>query len=131
MSHKFVERVIHNFRWLILCGLALSLGSLNLGGFGLLTGWAAMSLGACGGTFHRWREEPGLWMLSGLFFPVFSIGLAFFAYASFLGHSRGGAPGPSDCDDWGATLLYAALVYFLVSVTWTNWPLKKQTAIPG
>src|SRR4051812_37305294 len=70
MRTKLVEWVIFNARWLMLGGLALGLAGGRFGGVGAIIGGTAIWLGACGACFHGWREESGLWMLSGLFLAI-------------------------------------------------------------
>jgi len=38
--------------------------------FGVVTGFMAIWMGACGGTFQAWRCDKGLWMLSALFLTM-------------------------------------------------------------
>jgi hypothetical protein len=66
------DRVI---RWagpLILCGMAVAFLSARLGTPGLLTAFQVIALGAMGGSLAQWRTDRGLWMLSGLFFGVWT-----------------------------------------------------------
>ena len=84
-----IDRVIRRAPWYLFGGLALVLLHEPLHSFLFLTGFFALWLGACGGTFPSWRSEPGLWMLSALFL-VISAGLyGIFTYHHVADFLRG------------------------------------------
>jgi len=127
MRTKLVEWVIFYARWLILGGLALGLTGGRFGGAGAVTcGTTAIWLGTCGACFRGWREEPGLWMLSGLFLAMTLPGFAILACGKISEIAQAPVPGPLDYDTWGAVFVLAVQVLFLATVTRTNWSLKKS-----
>ncbi len=130
MKTKLVDWVIQEARWLMLGGLALFLASRHLGGVGLVTGWTAMWLGTCGGSFRQWRLEPGLWMLSGLFLTISLVSFVVLAYGSVSDIVQAHAPSLSDCDLWVAEFFLSLQVLFLASVTRKNRLLRKKPVIP-
>jgi hypothetical protein len=99
-------------------------------GLVLVSCWMATWLGACGACFRDWREEPGLWMLSGLFLAVSLSGFMILGAGLVSDIARVRAPSASDCDLWGATVILAAQVLFLTTVTQTNWSMKKKPQMP-
>jgi hypothetical protein len=122
--------LISHYRWLMLIGVVLFVVSPSVG-FGEVTGWMAIWLGTCGGAFPRWRDDPGLWMLSGLFLALSCAVLVFFVSAQLQEVFQPGRvhlPGLSGYDVATATLLLAVQVLSLATVTIANWILRKKSA---
>src|SRR5271170_5717630 len=120
MRTKLVEWVIFYARWLMLGGLALGLAGGRFGGAGAVTCGTATWLGTCGACFRGWREEPGLWMLSGLILAITLPSFAILACGKISEIAQAPVPGPLDYDTWGAVFVLAVQVHFLATVTRTN-----------
>ncbi len=132
MRHVYAEILISCYRWPMLIGFILLVVSRFVD-FGQITGWMAIWLGACDGSFPRWRDEPGLWMASGLFLALSSVGLAVFVLVQFQEAFQPGqvhSLSLSGFDIATATLLLAVQALFLATVTIANWSLRKKSATP-
>jgi len=130
MRTKLVEWVIFNARWLMLGGLVLGLAGGRFGGLGAVTCWMAVWLGTCGATFRRWRDEPGLWMLSGLFLAITLPGVAILTWGMISEIAQARVPSLPDYDIGSAVFVLAAQLIFLATVTRTNWALRKKSVSP-
>lgn len=95
-------------------------------GFGVITGFMALWLGACGGAFRAWNSDRGLWMLSALFLAVTAVFFAGFAYGRVLDtiHGRGEVVGVLDLTIAGAVLWMQTR--FLLTVTAVNRKLTRK-----
>ena len=120
-------------RWaglLILGGLLLGAASAWLKFPGVITAAFAISLGASGGTLIRWRTEPGLWMIAGLFLILFSSIYALCLFGQGRDLLRGaGRPDLGVVIDLSlGTTLLASTNRFLWRVAKTNWKLAPASA---
>ena len=130
MSPLFADFLIARYRWIMLLGLLLLGLSRVLDGFGLITGWMAIWLGASGGSFGQYRKDSGLWMLSGLFLMIVLPGFAVLACGPISDIARAHVPSPSDVDLWGTLFFLAVHVLFLTTVTRKSWSLRKSPVMP-
>jgi hypothetical protein len=87
----------------------------------------AVWLGACGGSFRRWRDEHGLWMLSGMFLAFSCVAFTLFVAMVIDEAVRTGPACFSVLDCSTAAILLGLQVVFLATVTCTNWSLRKKT----
>jgi hypothetical protein len=96
-------------------------------GVGLFSAEALLCLGAMGGSFGNWRREPGLWMLSVLFFALFLLLGTVICSASVWDILRGRSSptSPSHIDIVVATGVGVVQVLFLWTVTRENRKLLR------
>ena len=125
MTPTNVDLVIRRSPWYMLICLTLFIIAYY-SGFGVVTGWMALLVAACGGVFRPWRTEKGLWMLSA-FYLVFSVALYGFLFHMnvedpLAGHQEGLLIG---IDFAVATGMLWMLIRFLVTVTRSNWRLSR------
>ena len=129
MSPTFCQFLISHYRWPLLLGVFSFIASRWFDGFGIITGFMAIWLGSAAGCFHRWREEPGLWMLSALILAMCSTFYAFMTWGRIMDIRRQGQvpfPWSLNVDIVMATLILAVLIRFLATVTYSNWKLTQS-----
>jgi hypothetical protein len=122
MSPYRIDKIIFNYRWIMLGGAVLIALSSSFDCPGVIAGTMAVALGASGGSFRQWRTEAGLWMLSTLFLVFFSLICAAFAYARITDFLQQGLPlafGSSLDFSIGGLVLWEE-IRFLFSVTRLN-----------
>lgn len=122
MKPHRIDRIVLNYRWIMLGGAVLTALATIFDCPGIIAGGMAVGLGASGGALHQWRTEPGLWRLSALFSVMFGFIGAMFLYA-FLKElfRQGPAPPLGDSLDLSiAALLLWEQLRFLISVTLWN-----------
>lgn len=126
MTPAKVDSIIRQYRWWILGGACLAFLGFRLDGFGVMTGFMAIWLGACGGTFGAWRDDKGLWMLSALFLALALLCYGGFTYGhvSAIIHHRGKTSAMVDLS-FAASLLWMQS-RFLMTVTTSNWKLTRR-----
>ena len=89
----------------------------------------AVWLGAAAGSLRKWREEPGLWMLSALILAMCCTFWALMTWGRIMDIIRQvQAPfsWASGIDIAMATLLLAILIRFSAKVAYTNWKLPQS-----
>jgi hypothetical protein len=89
----------------------------------------AVWLGAVAGSLHKWREEPGLWMLSALFLTMCCTFWALMTCGRIMDiirQVRAPFSWSQNVDIAMATLLLVVLVRFSATVTHTNWKLTRS-----
>ena len=129
MNPRRTDTLITHLVWAIPIGVILMGLSRTFDGCGGFTGFSLVWLGASAGAFRDWREEPGLWMLSGFFlaqvFPVTMI----FGYGLVEDVFR---PAPASCPGYCrydfsvATIPLAVHALLLANVTRGNWNLGRK-----
>jgi hypothetical protein len=126
MTPAKVDSIIRRYRWWILGGACLAFLGSRLDGFGVITGFMAIWLGACGGTFGAWRDDKGLWVLSALFLALALLCYGGFTYAhvSDIIHRRGKNSDIVDLS-FAASLLWMQS-RFLLTVSTSNWKLTRR-----
>ena len=126
MTPAKVDSIIRRYRWWILGGACLAFLGSCLDGFGIITGFMAIWLGVCGGTFGAWRDDKGLWMLSALFlaFALLCYGAFTYGNVSDIVHHRGKTIDIFDLS-FAASLLWVQS-RFLLTVTTSNWKLTRR-----
>jgi hypothetical protein len=133
MSRFRPETIIEHYRGIGLLGLLLLFLNLVSDGFGVITGSMLVMLGSMGGCFRDYRRESGLWMLSGFYLVFVGLLLAFFAYGTadeILRYGLSRLLSEMGSDYAAATLVLMGEAAFLLTVTRTNWRLKKKTERP-
>jgi len=121
------EKLIRDSRWYMLAGGVLLVVGILSHGTGITAGVMALTLGASGGAFERWREERGLWMLSALFLLMFgSLGIVM-EYELFMDGWRGKSNGILVTIEFSIAMwLLQRLVRFLAAVTGANYRLGRD-----
>lgn len=125
MLLHLADALIAHCRWPMILGLVL-LGTERAFGVGGLTGYALMALGTFGACFGRWRTEPGLWMLSALFLPIFGIPWLLLGVRAVLDLPGPAPPATADpsMDCALCVSLLGLLAVFLATVASVNRGLK-------
>lgn len=109
---------------MILAVVWLIASSLWLQHAGLVTGFAGVYMGACCGSMEKYKKEPGLWMLAGLF--LFFTGL-FWLMGTLQAVFSGNSSTPSVSLDWaGSTVIAGITIRILASVIVHNRKLPSS-----
>lgn len=115
MKRTTIDRIVQWNSTPMIVGVACWFAGLALSAVMLV------GLGAMGGSFSKWRTEPGLWMLGALFLTSFGSLHVLFVYHSVMDAIAGRVLiGMFAADALVATSVLAFMVRFLWAVTYWN-----------
>src|SRR4051794_23206231 len=112
--------------YFLIGGMLGFVGSYLLDGFGAITAFSTVALGAAGASLEKWQTERGLWMLAALFAVIYAIIYGCFVYGRISDLLRG-APGvgiPLALDISIGSMLLLGQLRFLRSVVRQNYSLQ-------
>ena len=131
LPDRRIDALVAGYQRYVLFGLALLFVAHRLNGFCAIPAFAAIWLGACGGSLQAWRTERGLWMLSGFFLAislaVYSL-LQYAAVVDMLHNRRPPAPIAIDASLGMALLFVQTRLLLTVTIRNRHVPIHEQDA---
>jgi hypothetical protein len=116
--------LIRYFRWVLFCGLLLVKTTQYTA-----IGYALVFLGACGGMFHNFRSERGLWILSALFAAITGVILGCLVVGTGQDIARSQILNDGMAVQIEVALAMLVFLYqflFLLKITRQNWAMSKR-----